>query len=109
MIVCFIMAAAAMCSLHSSVCVCARASGTVGDRLASPCVADCSVSSKDKQWRVERVICLLGLNSSPWSPAGLSSLLFSLFSACCLFFFSLFVEGEEHFSHGVCTRLFFFS
>lgn len=70
--------------LHSSVCV----SGTVGDRV-SLCVANCSVSSKDRQWRVERVICLLGLNSSPCSPAGLSFLFF----LCMLSYF----EGEEHF------------
>lgn len=71
--------------LHSSVCVRLRDSGW---QTLSLCVADCSVSSKDKQWRVERVICLLGLNSSPWSPAGL----FSLFFLCMLSYF----EGEEH-------------
>lgn len=63
--------------LHSSVCVRLRDSGW---QTRSPCVADCSVSSKDKQWRVEWVICLLGLNSSPWSPAGLSSLFFFLYA-----------------------------
>lgn len=70
-IVCFIIASAVMCfCIPVHACV----SGTVGDRL-TPCVWPIAcVSSKDKQWRVERVICLLGLNSSPWSPAGLSSL-----------------------------------
>lgn len=62
--------------LHSSVCACLRHSGW---QTRSLCVAHCSVSPKDKQWRVERVICLLGLSSSPWSPTGLSPLRAALF------------------------------
>ena len=64
--------------------VCVYISGTMGDRITP------SESSKDEQWRVKRVICLLGLNSSLWSPAALSSFFF-------VWMLSYF-EGEEHFS-----------
>lgn len=81
--------------LHSGVCVRLRDSGW---QTHSLCVAGCSASAKDKQWRVERVICLLGLNSSPWSPAGLSSLFF----LCMLSYF----EGEQHFSQCLHASVF---
>lgn len=48
--------------LHSGARMCLRAGGWQSHSL---CMADCSASAKDTRWRLERVICLLGLNSSP--------------------------------------------